>query len=74
VRVVVADGTEMVFAKNAIARTVKPAVDEVDEPDELDESVGADESTDVDPAGTDDDDADATPGAKPATNPESADV
>jgi preprotein translocase subunit YajC len=76
VRVVVADGTEMVFAMKAIARTVKPVVDDADEPGELDESadVHAD-AEDHDAVGLDDSAPDdAGDDAKPATNPESADV
>ncbi len=81
VRVEVADGTEMVFAKNAIARTVKPPVDDAEEPDEVDESADAvDEAEAESDAG-----ADAAPGdseaagdadadVKPADDPESADV
>jgi preprotein translocase subunit YajC len=74
VRVVVADGTEMVFAMKAIARTVKPAIDDAEEPDELEESVEADESTDLDAADDDAVSTDAEGTAKPATGPESADV
>jgi preprotein translocase subunit YajC len=69
VRIVVADGTEMVFAKNAIARTVKPeepAADELDEADEDAESSGI-VSDAADESDSDAEDAAAAPDADDAS-------
>jgi preprotein translocase subunit YajC len=71
VRIVVADGTEMVFAKNAIARTVKP---EEADPEELDEADEDAESADTETDDGDESDAIEEPDAAPADKPKSADV
>jgi preprotein translocase subunit YajC len=71
VRIVVADGTEMVFAKNAIARTVKP---EEADPEELDEADEDAESADAETDDGDESDAIEEPDAAPADKPKSADV
>jgi preprotein translocase subunit YajC len=71
VRIVVADGTEMVFAKNAIARTVKPEEADAEELDEADEDA---ESADTETDDGDESDAIEEPDAAPADKPKSADV
>jgi preprotein translocase subunit YajC len=71
VRIVVADGTEMVFAKNAIARTVKPEEADAEELDEADEDA---ESADAETDDGDESDAIEEPDAAPADKPKSADV
>jgi len=63
VRIVVADGSELVFAKNAIARIVKPKADEAD----------ADDDTDVDDIAKADDEVDEAVEAVDETDNQSAD-
>lgn len=87
VRISVADGSELIMAKRAIAQLVaasdaKGQDDDDDtataEPDEFDESVDADESADADAAGAADDDeaapTDSGDDARSFTNPDSANV
>jgi preprotein translocase subunit YajC len=69
VRIEVADGTEMVFAKNAVARIVKPEAQAADDEAADDSAVVADDAAD-DSA----DDADDNAAAKPPVETESADV
>jgi preprotein translocase subunit YajC len=77
VRIEVADGSELVFAKSAIARVVPPAIDEADDEDDAAGSDEGEQPEDVAPADTADESADhAADGPQVAadTKPESADV
>jgi len=74
VRIEVADGSELVFAKSAIARVVPPTVDEVDDEGEDDQAEAADATDTVPDSENTLGEPEPEPEAEADTKPESADA